>query len=535
MAPMRQSSKVVEARQCPECAKHGRDRSEDNLKIYDDGHGYCYGCATYFPSEEKELFVTEDFSYEYLAHRGISKNTFARYGVKTKIDSNGKPVAVGFTYPNGACQVREFGTKEMWWERNGKEVSKAGLFGMDKFSSGSHKYVTITEGAYDALAMYETLGGPNGSPPCVSVQSAVTAHRDCVVARDWLAGFERIYLCFDADDPGREAAANVAKLFDYNKVFYVKLTRFKDANDYLKNSASDELRQIWNNSKQYQPDGILSTFSEFEAALDKNPSDGWKIYPSQTLNEMTYGVRTSESVLITAPEGVGKTELMHAIEYNALKELGNDVKVGSIFLEEPKGRHLQALAGIHLQGPAHLPDAGIARSEISSALKEVIREDGRFHLYSHFGSDDPRVIEDTIRFLVSSVGCRIILLDHITMVVSALAGEDERKALDYLSTRLEMMVKELDFALILVSHVNDDGKTRGSRLISKNCDVRIDMYRDTMALDPVERNTTYLSVPKNRPIGKTGPAGKIVFDVYSQTYTEPANENNPSSEQRQAA
>jgi len=40
-----------------------------------------------------------------------------------------------------------------------------------------------------------------------------------------------------------------------------------------------------------------------------------------------------------------------------------------------------------------------------------------------------------------------------------------------------MMVKELDFALIVVSHVNDDGLTRGSRNISKIADIRLDLYR----------------------------------------------------------
>ena len=34
------------------------------------------------------------------------------------------------------------------------------------------------------------------------------------------------------------------------------------------------------------------------------------------------------------------------------------------------------------------------------------------------------------------------------MAVSGLGDEDERKALDYISTRLAMMVKELDFALL---------------------------------------------------------------------------------------
>ena len=79
------------------------------------------------------------------------------------------------------------------------------------------------------------------------------------------------------------------------------------------------------------------------------------------------------------------------------------------------------------------------------------------------------------------------------MAVSGLGDEDERKALDYISTRLAMMVKELDFALILVSHVNDEGKTRGSRNISKIADCWIHMDRDQQAPSEEQRNTTYLT------------------------------------------
>lgn len=519
------SSKVISSGRCPECAKYGRDLSEDNLKTYDDGHSYCFGCDTYFPANrELEHFVTESFSYEYLAHRGISRDTFTRYGVKTKINQEGKPVADGFIYPNGAVKVRNLGKKEFYWEQNGKEASKAGLFGQDKFSSGSHKYVTITEGEYDALALHQVLGGG----PVVSVQSAASAHRDCAHSREWLNSFERIYLAFDGDDAGREAAASVANLFDYNRVFFVKFTRFKDANDYLQNGAGDELRQIWWNSKKYLPEGIKSTFAEFEDALNSTPTMGMQLYPSAILNDMTYGVRTSEVVLVTAQEGVGKTELLKAIEYKALKE--TDHAIGAIYLEETQGRHLQSLAGIELQGAAHLPDSGFGRDEISAALKRVVGRDDRLHLYSHFGSDDPRILEDNIRFLVSARGCRIVFLDHITMVVSGLAGEDERKALDYLSTRLKMMTVELDFALVMASHVNDDGKTRGSRMISKTADIHIHLDRDTMAFDPLVRSTTVISMPKNRPISKTGPAGTLIFNPSTQQYKDPANDNFPQTD-----
>jgi hypothetical protein len=106
------------------------------------------------------------------------------------------------------------------------------------------------------------------------------------------------------------------------------------------------------------------------------------------------------------------------------------------------------------------------------------------------------------------------------MVVSGLGGDNERRALDYLSTRLEMLVKELDFALVVVSHVNDDGLTRGSRNISKIADIRIDLTRDIKSSDPIIRRTTNLMIAKNRFCGRTGPAGQLLFDPATYTLNE---------------
>jgi twinkle protein len=109
------------------------------------------------------------------------------------------------------------------------------------------------------------------------------------------------------------------------------------------------------------------------------------------------------------------------------------------------------------------------------------------------------------------------------MVVSGLAGEDERRALDYISTRLEMMVKELNYALLIVSHVNDVGQTRGSRYISKVADIRIDLHRNLLADDSLTRNTTNIYVPKNRYCGRTGLSGSVRFDPLTNTYRELIN------------
>lgn len=488
---------------CPACP------SSDAYCEYADGHGYCYSCSYYKPKDKDTL--DEVYTYEYLPWRNVAKETFAFFEAKTKVDNVGRPVSIGFRYPNDSYKIRTLDKKGFYSQG---EISKAGLFGRNKFAASSNKTVTITEGELDALSLYQVLRSP-----VVSVHSAASAGTDVSLDRSWVNSFDKIVLAFDADEAGREAASKVAKLFDYNKVFVVRFpggTR-KDANDYLRSGERDELATLWTNAKKFLPDTIVSSFPEFEKIIREKPKGGVP-YPFPTLNFMTYGIRTGESVLITAQEGVGKTEVMHAIEHQLLKETSDPI--GAIFLEEPKRRHLQAIAGIHLRRPAHLPDSGVSDEETFQAVQDVVRVDERLHIYSHFGSDDPEVILDTIRFLVSARGCRYILLDHITMVVSGLGGKDERTSLDYLSTRLEMMVKELDFALIIVSHVNDDGLTRGSRNISKIADIRVDLFREVTHPDPIVRRVTRLVVSKNRFCGRTGPAGELLFDPATYTLTE---------------
>ena len=508
MALLQSNSKLVKREACPECKKLGKDNSEDNLAIYDDGHKYCYACS--YKEFEGKSSLDLNFSYEYLPWRGVTAETFRFFDCKTKVNSEGKPVSLGYLYPNGSYKVRSLDSKQF---HSVGDIAKAGLFGRNKFAAGSHKYVTITEGELDALSLYQVLRSP-----VVSVRSSSSAKLDCATDRSWLNSFERIYLAFDGDEPGRVAAAEVAKLFDYSKVFHVRFQGpRKDANDYLQNGEGDELRNVWWNSKKFLPDTIVSSLSDFKKILDTPPVKGVS-YPFPTLTDMTYGLRTGEVVLITAQEGVGKTEITHTILHHLLKETKDNV--GAIYLEESKQRLLQAIAGIELKKPVHLPDCPVTDGEVISALNRVVSTDDRLHVYSHFGADDGESLVDTIRFLVSACGCLWIVFDLISLAVSNVGGDREREALEQISGRLSILTQELNFGLIMVSHVNDHNQTRGSRMIAKNCHVRIEAHRDVTNPDDRLRRTTELIISKNRPASRTGPAGKLLFDPVSYTLEE---------------
>lgn len=510
-------SKITEQHQpCPSCP------STDAYCLYDDGHGFCYSCQKYFPPN-KETFDTLSDTFEYLQHRGLTKETLRHFGILTKVDKDGKPVSVGFPYPgDNEIKVRSLAQKTFEWAKPG-DKSKVGLFGRDKFDAGSHKYITITEGEYDAASIYQVVGGP-----AVSVQSSSSAKRDCVVDFDFLNSFERIYLAFDGDAPGRAAAAAVARLFDPTKVFVVRFTTRKDANDFLQHGEEQELKNIWWNSRKFVPENVKSTLAEFEEILKTKTSVGFP-YPFKTLSDMTYGLRTGEVVLLTAQEKVGKTSIMREIMYKILTE--TDHAVGAFFLEETQIRLLQALAGRHLRRPVHLPDCAVTVDELNIAMREVVVSDDRLHVYSHFGADDPDALLDTIRFLVTGCGVKYLFFDHIGMAVIGRQGRsDERQALEYLATRLEMMVKELDFSLIMVSHLNDFGQTRGSHYLTKVADITIQAMRNPLASTELERNTIMLQIPYNRFCAKSGPAGALRLNPETYVLEEvfdviPANDN----------
>jgi replicative DNA helicase len=111
------------------------------------------------------------------------------------------------------------------------------------------------------------------------------------------------------------------------------------------------------------------------------------------------------------------------------------------------------------------------------------------------------------------------------MLVTGSTEENERKQLDFLSTKLEHLVEELNFALVMVTHINnsEERATRGSKNISKCAHLVLDLRRDITHENVDIRNTTELVIVKNRFSGITGSVGKIYFDplTFKLSETEP--------------
>jgi twinkle protein len=410
--------------------------------------------------------------------------------------------------------------------RSQGNIKDAVLFGQAMWNKGG-KFVTIVEGELDALAAYQMMGSKY---PVVSIKNgAQSAVKDCQAQYEWLDSFETIVLAFDADDPGREAAAGVAELFG-SKVKIVKMGQgYKDACDYLGDNKSADFVKVWWAAEQFVPDGIIAGADLFELVMEPLPK-AQAHYPYGGLNSVTGGIRQQELVVVTAGSGLGKSQFMREIIWQLLCETQDNI--GIMFLEESVKRTALSLMSLAINKPLHLSEVEADDREKREAFDKTLGSD-RLYFYDCFGSTAIDNIINRVRYFARGLNCRYILLDHVSIVVSAQDHSDERKALDEIMTKLRMIVQETGVSLFVVSHLKrPDGKgheegaatslnqLRGSGSIGQLADMVLGLERAAQHEDPIERNTTRVRVIKNRYSGETGKACAVLYDKYTGRMTE---------------
>jgi twinkle protein len=234
--------------------------------------------------------------------------------------------------------------------------------------------------------------------------------------------------------------------------------------------------------------------------------------PFTGINNMTYGIRLSELTIINAPTGVGKTSLLKELEYGILMHpevIEKGYGVGFLHLEELDTDLALGLMSVHANKRFALPDTEKTQDELKSAYDAVINTP-RVVVYDHFGSNEIESIIAKVRHM-AALGCKYIVLDHLSIVVSAQAG-DERKQLDEITTKLKTLCMEANIALIAVIHQNRQGQIRGTAGVEQLANIILRLERDLTSPDPWRRNVTKIWVEKNRFCGRTGPAAWLFFD-----------------------
>ena len=477
---------------CPQC------NGSDCATHYDDGgiycHSICHGLVKRGDSMEQEQLDEELKPY-----RNLTLDTVKKYEVRTGVTAKGEDKYRVYKYPTG---IKYRNLPKSF--RTAAGFKQDTLFGMDKFNAGTSKHVTVVEGEDDALAAYQMLGNKF---PVVSLPSATFSVKG--KAYDYLNSFQEIVVATDSDEAGEGAARRLAKIFP-EKVSRVSMTSHKDAMEFLEKNEDKDFLFAWHNRKKYVPEGVWNTPQDFIDILRSGSSYSYSPTGFTEYNDMAKGLVKGELMILLGQEGQGKTEVMRALEYHMLKEHPH-INIGVCHMEESERTCLRTYACYHLEEDVRDPDSTLPASVIEDAI-EKITSNKNLYLFQHLDHQEPEEILETIRYLATVCGVEYFFIDPIQQLAYGRDGEREEQVLSRIAVKLEKMANDLDIGIVLTAHVNDQGQTRSSRMIGKSASIRLELQRDHLNTDEEIRNTTHMTITKNRPFGKTGYCGSLVFD-----------------------
>ena len=494
---------------CPNCP------SSDALARYSDGSAFCFSCGHHIKGDgsihqptNRTRFMNYEGDFAPIKSRRLTEETCRKFNVR--VDSC--PAVIRFPYYDSNRNVVGYKErdKEKNFRWNGKNTEHQ-LFGQHLWGSG--KSIVISEGEMDALSIYQA----RPTWPVVSVPNgASAAAKDLKHQIPWLLGFDEIILMFDGDEPGQKAAQEAASLFPPDRVFMASLGSYKDASEALQANDPEAIRQAVWNKRSYTPQTIVDGRDLYE--LVSSPLKGKDAdYPYQALNEVTSGLRLGELVTVTAGSGVGKSTFCGEL---AMALVNQGIAVGYIALEESLKRTALRLMTVSANKPLHLSN-DIPEEEFAAAFSASIGS-GRVYLRDGFGSVDPDVILNDIRFMVKARDVKFVILDHLSILLSGNDSGDERKMIDVTMTKLRSFVEETGIGMVLISHLrrshSDKGPEDGSAISLQMLRGSHSIVQLSDQVIAIQRSITEgeclaeVVVLKNRFTGQTGSAGFLSYD-----------------------
>lgn len=520
---MDNDSAFIAKESCPECG------SRDNLARYSDGHGFCFGCHHYEKGDGMETTTVQRSNpallpageYKSLKKRGIHQDTCEKFGY-TIGDFGGAKVQIAPYYDNSGTLVAQ---KIRWPNKEFRvlgDLKDAGLFGQHLCRDGGKRLILV-EGECDTLAASQMFG--NRWPVCSVPNGAQGAKKAVQKHYEFVSSYDEVVICFDNDEPGRAAASEVASILSPGKAKIATLA-LKDPCDMLASGREKEFVSAIFEAKTYRPDGIVNGLDIYDTVMTDEVDKAWQ-YPWQKLQEMTQGYRPGELIMWTAGSGIGKSSLVREIEWDMLRQ---GETIGIIRLEESVKMAARDLMGLAINKRARKLWADLTPEEKKQAY-DLTLGTGRVFLYDHFGSTDIDNIVSRIRYLAIGCQCRMVVVDHVSIIVSGEEG-DERRMLDNLMTALKSVAMETKVVLHVISHLkrpqgdkgHEDGmrtslsQLRGSHSLAQLSDFVIGVERNQQ--DEKSRNVNGLRILKNRYTGETGEAGWLLYDQNTGRLTE---------------
>lgn len=522
----------------PECGSHALQIFQNDDKSYT---GFCFACGTFVADpykdkpagykpvkvskskEEIEAEIADVKTYQTVAlpDRKLKQSSLEYFGVKVGVSQvDGEtPVAHYYPYYSGeelkGFKVRVIEGKKMWSMGDLKGVD---FFGWPQALAAGGKRLIITEGEIDAMSIYQICKDANAggkyadfNPAVVSLPSGAGSAAKAIsgAAGAIKRHFKEVVLCFDSDQPGKDAVEAVLKILPDALVAELP---FKDANEALMKGRGRQVYQaITFNASKPKNTRLVSATSVVARAREQVPM-GFS-YPYKKLTEMTRGRRFGETYYFGAGVKMGKSELLNDLVAWDIKEHG--WKVFVVKPEESNIRTLQGVVGKLTNGIFHDPAVPFDFDKFDKGVEELADNLVMLNLYQELTWD---VLKSDIRSAASE-GCKSVYIDPITVLSNGVNAADANTLLQKMAQELAAMAMDLQIIVHIFCHLKspDGGRSHerggsveshqfaGSRAMMRSCHSMIGIEGDKSPdLPEDERNLRTLVLLEDRMTGNSG-------------------------------
>lgn len=556
-------AKPIRKEPCPICRRHGRDKSGDNLVVYENGGKYCFVCEKTISlsdeyreklrikeEEEKEIvFPVTDFKKEDWdklkanlvtdpkGFRGLKKSTCDVFRVYHDFDQQTGEVTTQY-YPiskQNAFSGIKVRKNPKAFRAEGTNDSSCDLFGQAVFAKSTSKMILVAAGELDALSAFQMLES-NRKPdfPSIPVVSGTIGEVGSInqykTNYEFLDRFEKIIFIPDQDEAGERALEKVAKSLPRDKLYIVDLPA-KDPNKMLEDGRVKEFISAFWKHRHYSPAGISGSDIIYDQILEKALVAKIPFPPFlNKLNEVTGGGMVKGSIInISAGSGSGKTTLVNEIVLDMIQN--RTAKVGVVSLEADAGDYGENLLGAYIQKKLQLIQSPeekfefIASDPVKKAAAELFKlEDGKpsFHIIDERG--DYENLQPKIEELIITCDAEVIVVDVLSDVFDGATLDFQAKWMAW----EKAICKRYGVIFINVIHsrkasggqksastgaVLTEEDMIGSGSQYKSASLNIILSRDKTAEDENIRNMIQVHLTKNRQTGWTGCACYLMYNM----------------------
>jgi len=341
---------------------------------------------------------------------------------------------------------------------------------------------------------------------------------------DWITqldelGLEKIYICYDKDKAGQNAAQEIAKRIGIDKCWKIDLPDFevttefgetrrgKDLNEWFTvgGGTAEEFERLKQNALQFDVEGVSSARNALQALLDEfngNHSVEGK-YKSQfcDLNKLVT-FDSGDVIDIIAEEKMGKTTLALNLLDHMVTTYGED----GIFICGEMTRLKLARKWICYRGqiadniPKNPEEAQALLDEFLTKIPQVQQMAAESPGELYFCSPRYKTEQDIyqlIRDVIRRYGVKWIVIDNLQLFIDTITSNGKQNRTERISSFSKVLaqfakdygvqiIRILQPHRVLTGNIATSSNNDGSSQVAKDCDCNIALHRDRIGSNKID-------------------------------------------------